>query len=388
MSARPRLIHLTTTDISLALLLQPQLKAFANAGYEVIGMSAPGPYVAGLSEDGVRHEPVAHFTRRTAPHHDTLAFAELRRTFRRLRPDIVHTHNPKPGVLGRLAARGAGVPAVVNTVHGLYALPTDRAAKRWVVYALERVAARCSDAELVQNPEDVPVLHSLGITAPKVRLLGNGIDLTRFDAFAGRQVRAATRAELDIADDTVVVGAVARLVAEKGYRELFAAARALAATTPKVLILVVGPSDTDKHDAITPDELSEATATGRVRFLGERHDVERLYAAMDVFVIASWREGFSRSGMEAAAMGLPVIATDVRGCRQVVDHERTGLLIPLRDPRAIADAVRRLAEDADLRRRLGDAGIDKARREFDQQRVIDLTLATYDEVLGRKQAAS
>ena len=87
-------------------------------------------------------------------------------------------------------------------------------------------------------------------------------------------------------------------------------------------------------------------------------------------------------------MGLPVIATDVRGCRQVVDHERTGLLIPLRDPRAIADAVRRLAEDPDLRRTLGDAGIDKARREFDQQRVIDLTLATYDEVLGRKQAAS
>ena len=104
------------------------------------------------------------------------------------------------------------------------------------------------------------------------------------------------RAELGIDDDTIVVGAVGRLVAEKGYRELFAAARALTITSPKVRLVVVGPPDTDKHDAISSTELSEATATAGVRFLGERRDVERLYAAMDVFVIASWREGFSRFG--------------------------------------------------------------------------------------------
>jgi glycosyltransferase involved in cell wall biosynthesis len=155
-----------------------------------------------------------------------------------------------------------------------------------------------------------------------------------------------------------------------------------------VLVVVVGPSDTDKHDAITAAELEQAERVGGVRLLGERHDVERLYAAMDVFVLASWREGFSRSGMEAAAMGLPVIATDVRGCRQVVEHERTGLLIPVRDAEGIAHAVERLADDANARRTMGEAGIDLARREFDQQRVIDITLATYDEVLGRAQVGS
>jgi glycosyltransferase involved in cell wall biosynthesis len=382
---RPRLIHLTTTDISLALLLQPQLEAFVDAGYDVIGMSAAGPYVDSLVRDGIRHEPVRHFTRRMAPRHDVLALGELRRAFRRLQPDIVHTHNPKPGVLGRLAARSARVPAVVNTVHGLYALPTDRAAKRWVVYGLERAAARCSDAELVQNVEDVPVLHHLGIRAPKVRLLGNGIDLSRFDASARGADRVAARAELGIADDTIVLGAVGRLVAEKGYRELFAAARQLKVTTPKVRLLVVGPSDDDKHDAMSSAECSEAAAAADVRFLGERHDVERVYAAMDIYIIASWREGFSRSGMEAAAMGLPVIATDVRGCRQVVDHESTGLLIPVRDPEAMAAAVARLAADADLRRKMGDAGVELARREFDQQRVIDITLETYADVLGRRR---
>ena len=385
---RPTLIHLTTTDITLAWLLQPQLKAFVDEGYDVIGMSAPGPYVDELTRDGIRHVPLEHFTRRMAPQHDALALGELRREFRRLQPDIVHTHNPKPGVLGRLAARSARVPAVVNTVHGLYALPSDRALKRWLVYGLERAAARFSDAELVQNVEDIPVLHRLGIRAPKVRLLGNGIDLSQFNAAAAGADRAAVRAELDIDDATIVVGTVGRLVAEKGYRELFAAARRLQETSPNVQLLIIGPTDADKHDAISVEERREAEATAGVRFLGERRDVERLYAAMDVFVIASWREGFSRSGMEAAAMGLPVIATDVRGCRQVVEHERTGLLIPVRDPDAIAAAVRRLAENADLRRTMGEAGVELARREFDQRRVIDITLATYADVLGREPVPS
>ena len=193
MSARPTLIHLTTTDISLALLLQPQLKAFANAGYDVIGMSAPGPYVAGLADDGVRHEPVAHFTRRMAPHHDALAFAELRRRFRRLRPDIVHTHNPKPGVLGRLAARGARVPAVVNTVHGLYALPTDRAAKRWVVYALERVAVRiCRPASASKRVRSMPLPNSRTFGAVMPRWWSTGMS-SGFCTSSASEHRAAIR---------------------------------------------------------------------------------------------------------------------------------------------------------------------------------------------------
>ncbi|MGH8824254.1 MAG: glycosyltransferase, partial [Jiangellaceae bacterium] len=221
---RLRLVHLTTTDISLALLLGPQLRAFRDAGYEVIGASAPGPYVAALEADGIRHVPLEHATRSMAPLEDVRALGELTRRLRELRPDVVHTHNPKPGVYGRLAARLAGVPAVVNTVHGLYALPEDRFAKRAVVYALERVAATCSGAELVQNPEDVPVLHRLGIRPEKVHLLGNGVDLRRFTPRPDAPARAqALRRAWGAGPDDVVVGLVGRLVVEKGYREVFAA---------------------------------------------------------------------------------------------------------------------------------------------------------------------
>ena len=115
-----------------------------------------------------------------------MALVELWRLFRRLRPDIVHTHNPKPGLYGRVAARAAGVPGVVNTVHGLYASPEDRVSRRAVVYALERAASMCSGAELVQNPEDLQVLSRLGVPSDKLVLLGNGVDLQRFRSTSGR----------------------------------------------------------------------------------------------------------------------------------------------------------------------------------------------------------
>ena len=123
---RPRLVHVTTTDMSLEWLLGPQLRAFRDAGYEVIGISAPGPFVAKLEADGIRHVPLSHATRGWSLQSDLRAFNELRKLFRELQPDIVHTHNPKPGIYGRLAAKAARVPVIVNTQHGLYATRDDR----------------------------------------------------------------------------------------------------------------------------------------------------------------------------------------------------------------------------------------------------------------------
>jgi glycosyltransferase involved in cell wall biosynthesis len=370
-----RLLHVTTTDISLELLLGPQLRAFRDAGYDVHTASAAGPFVAGLTADGIAHHPLRHATRAFALGHDAVAPAELYRLFRRLRPDIVHTHNPKPGVYGRMAARAARVPLVVNTQHGLYAQPSDRVARRLPVYALERLAAACSDVELVQNPEDLETLARLGVPREKLRFLGNGVDLERFRP-PPPGVREAVRGELGVGVDQVVVGAVGRLVWEKGYAELFAAAKRLLARRPGLAVVVAGPFDADKGDPLTPVDVAAAEAAG-VRFLGHRDDPERLYSAFDIYVLASHREGFPRSAMEAAASGLPIVATDIRGCREVVDHERTGLLVPARDPAALEAAIDRLAGDAATRRRLGDAAAAKARAEFDQAQIIARTLEAY-----------
>ena len=381
---RPLLLHVTTTDISLVLLLGPQLRAFQDAGYDVVGVSAPGPYVEELVSSGVGHVALRHATRSSAPHRDLLALVELRSVFRRLRPDIVHTHNPKPGVYGRLAAGLARVPVVVNTVHGLYALPEDRPAKRALVYGLERLASTCSHAELVQNPEDVDVLLRIGVDRAKVALLGNGIDLAAFDPHRVDPAKVLElRRELGAGPDDVVCGAVGRLVGEKGYAELFAAAAELSRTSPRTRIVVIGPSDPDKGDAVSHAAVAGAEASG-VRFLGMRRDVAELYAAMDLYVLASYREGFPRSAMEAAAMGLAMVATDIRGCRQVVDHDVTGLLVPPRDAGALAGAIAALSADPTRRRRMAEAARDKARREFDQNRVVDTTLRTYERLLAER----
>lgn len=379
------LVHLTTTDMSLALLLGPQLEAFAGAGYEVVGVSAPGPYVAELQAAGIHHVALRHASRSVAPLDDLRALFEVRSVLRRLHPLIVHTHNPKPGIYGRLAARAAGVPVIVNTVHGLYALPSDPIAKRASVYGLERMAAACSHAELVQNPEDLEVLVRLGVPRARLHLLGNGVDLDRFDpARAPPQRVAEVRAALGVGPDEVVCGVVGRMVWEKGYRDIFAAARALRATAPRIRFVVIGPDEPDKGDGVPEEDLTLAREQGGVSFLGARHDMEDLYAAMDIFALASLREGFPRSAMEAAAMGVPIVATDIRGCREVVDDDRTGHLVPPNDPSALAAAIAGLADDAPRRAAMGRAALAKARREFDQCRVIDTTLRVYADLLSRR----
>lgn len=362
--------------MSLDLLLGPQLTAFAEAGYEVHTAAGPGGHGRDVRAAGHTHHVLKHSTRAFALHHDLAALRELYGLFRRVRPDIVHTHNPKPGIYGRIAAKAARVPLVVNTQHGLYAQTTDRLARRLPVYALERIAAMCSDVELVQSIEDVETLHRLRVPGHKLRHLGNGIDLDRFHPPTPAQRRDA-RASLGFDDDDVVVGAVGRLVWEKGYADLFEAATTLLSQLQRLRFIVIGPFDADKGDPLTQDDVTSAEAAG-VRFLRMRSDVERLYHAMDLYVLASHREGFPRSAMEAAASGLPVVATDIRGCRQVVVDGVTGLLVPVRSPQQLAEVIRAIATDAERRRQMGKAAAVRARQHFDQQTVIDITLDAYE----------
>jgi glycosyltransferase involved in cell wall biosynthesis len=372
----PRLVHLTTTDMSLDWLLRPQLEAFADAGFEVIGMSAPGPHVAALEASGIQHVALPSLTRTMAPLQDLRAVRDIHRELRRLRPAVVHTHNPKPGVLGRIAARGAGVPVVVNTVHGLYALPEDGLAKRAVVYGLERLAGACSDAELLQNPEDLQTLRRIGVPHAKLSVLGNGIDLERFDPSSGDGAgRARIRASMGIDDSTVVIGVVGRLVWEKGYATVFEAADAMRAHDCR--FVVVGPDEPEKAGALTAADRAEAERRGVV-FLGRRDDMVDVYSAFDAYVLASHREGYPRSAMEASAMGLPVVATNIRGCRQVVADGVTGRLFEVDDTPGLVHALTPLVTDEVRRRRMGDAARRRAVEHFDDRDVIATTLRTYE----------
>lgn len=384
MNRRPRVAHVTTVDLTLRFLLLGQLRRLRDEGFEVVGISALGPWVADLEAEGIRHIPWPHATRAWSVADDARAFVELVGILRRERFDLVHTHNPKPGILGRVAARLAGVPCVENTVHGLYAMPEDRLARKIPVLGLEWLAARFSDLELYQSEEDLAWARRVRLVGrSRAMLLGNGTDLSRFDpSLVGSDRLTALRAELSIPDGALVVGTVGRLVAEKGYRELFAAARLVRAEIPDVRFLAVGGLEPEKVDAITEDEI--ARASDDVRVTGWREDIRDLMALIDVFALPSWREGMPRSAIEAAAMARPLVLTDIRGCREVARDGIEGILVPPRDPARLAEAILRLLGDPALRGRMGEAARDRAIRRFDERRVADIVVASSRDLLRRR----
>lgn len=367
-----RLAHLTTVDMSLALLLETELRADVAAGLEVFGISAPGPYVDRVTRLGVEHVPVPALTRAWHPSRDLRAAAELAGRLRALRLDILHTHNPKTGVIGRIAGRWARIPVVVNTCHGLWARPDDPLRRRALVYGAEGFAAQFSHAELFQNADDARTLRRV-VRPSRRQVVGNGVDLRRFRFDATG--RSRVRAELGVDDETVLVGGVGRRVAEKGLVEFAAAARALAS---QARFMWVGPEDPDKPDAL-------ATDLAGVRFLPARSDMPALYSALDVFALPSYREGFSRSAMEAAACGRAMVLTDIRGCREIGSHGEHLLLVPPRDSVALTAAVGRLTADASLRSRLAASAAGRAHACFDQEAVAAASLKTYLRVAERRR---
>jgi glycosyltransferase involved in cell wall biosynthesis/ribosomal protein S18 acetylase RimI-like enzyme len=378
-----KIAHLTTVDMSLRYLVLPQLEAALEYG-EALGISAPGSYVPEIESRGIRHISLESSTRGMSILSDLRAARQLWRVLSEEDIEILHTHNPKPGLYGRVVGRLTGVPIVVNTVHGLYATEDSPLLKRTVVYLAEFVASRFSDMELIQSPEDFSLMESLHLTPPqRTRLLGNGVDLARFNPGSAAAHRDAVRAELGVTDAQILVGMVGRLVDEKGVPELVEAAQRLG---DHYVIAIVGPHDPDKDDAVSAKTIELGEEAG-VRFLGMRSDVDRLYASFDVFVLPSHREGFPRAAMEAAASGLPIIATDIRGCRQVVDEGVNGYLFPVRDAAALARLIERIGSDQSLRNAMGGASAQKALREFDERRVVERVMTAYRDVAADKGLA-
>jgi glycosyltransferase involved in cell wall biosynthesis len=380
---RPKLMHVTTVDLSLDSLLRYQLLRFVEEGFDVTGVSAPGPYVESLRSVGIPHISVPSLTRSWTPDDDLRATAQLVRVFRSERPAVVHTHNPKSGVLGRIAARVARVPVILNTVHGLYANPALPPGKRWLIDRAEAWAMRLSHQELFQSQEDLQRALREGMVPPgRASWLGNGVDLRRFDPDAVLVADVeALRARWVVPEGAKVVGTVARLVREKGYEELFRAAAGVRSQRRDVVFVCVGALEPSKGDGLSATDLDRARAAGVV-FHGEgtREEMPSIYGAFDVFLLPSHREGMPRSLIEASAMRRPVIATDIRGCREVVDPGVTGTLIPVDDDRAIAGTVSRMLDDPG-RVTMGEAGRQRALEMFDEEGVVERTLQVYRRLL-------
>jgi glycosyltransferase involved in cell wall biosynthesis len=382
-TGKRRVAHVTTVDLSLRYLLLNQLQRIQGEGYEVFAISADGTDVPAVEATGIRHFAVP-MTRRITPLADLRCLWELVRIMRRERFDVVHTHTPKAGLLGQLAARIAGVPIVANTLHGFYFHDDMKPIPRRFYIWMERVAAKCSDTILSQNREDMATAIAERIASPEqLKWLGNGIDVARFDRRSLPESSLEDlRREIDIDSNAPVIGFVGRLVEEKGILDLLDAAKKILTAVPNAQFLIVGPYDEEKPDALRPDVAERYGVSERCRFVGMRHDMPELYALMDVLALPSYREGFPRAPMEASAMSVPAVVTDIRGCREAVEHGVNGLLFPVGDSDALAQAVVELLCDDERRARMGAAGRRIAEERFDEQKVFDRVLNEYDRLLS------
>jgi glycosyltransferase involved in cell wall biosynthesis len=361
-----KIVELTNVDFSLRHFLLPLMRGIRACGHEVIGVCAEGPLLAGVREAGFRVVAVP-FERSLSPLAHLRAFRALVRLFRAERPDIVHAHMPISGFLARLAARIAGVPVVAYTCHGFLFNQDGSRTRRLAGLVMEWVAGPCTDVFLTVSADEADDARRLHISRRAVAV-GNGRDpaIFRPDAAARERIRR----ELGVADGQVVVVAVSRLVRDKGYPELIAAMR----DVPDAELWVVGERLASDHGGEVDDLLASSGLGDRLRRLGYRHDVAAVLAAADIFALPSYFEGLPMSVIEAMLTGLPVVASDIRGPREQVVPDVTGLLVPPKQVAPLAAALRRLTADAELRAAMGAAGRARAVERYDEARVLAKTL--------------
>lgn len=353
---------------SLALQIQSR-------GYRVLMISPPGEFGPRLRELGLHWEPLQMDRRSLRPQAETAVIWRLVEILRQEKPRLIHNFTIKCVVYGSLAAALARVPNRIHAVAGMGYVFTssDRLAR--VLAPILRMLMLLAMTQgrtrvIVQNPDDEAALNQMGVSATNLRLIpGSGVDCRRF-APSPDKVRQPGRTRI------LYTG---RLLWDKGIGEFVEAAKFLQGRG--LDFVAAGSPDPGNPAAVPKEKLQEWEAQGFVHFLGHVEDVPTLLAEADVFVLPSYREGLPRSLIEAAACGLPLVATDVPGCRDVITDRLDGLLVPPRDAAALADAICKLVNDPNLASRLGANAREKAKRVFDEDLIVDRTLDVYRELL-------
>ena len=376
---KPRLCLITSVVESLAVLLRGQPRFLAEH-FDVTLLTSPSPGVQRLQEqEGVAVETFT-FPRQITPHTDLATLARLTAYLRRLGPTIVQTYTPKAGLLGMMAARLAGVP---HRIHGIVGMPLMEAhgARRALLTATERATYRGA-SHLLCNSMGLRDWVRTHLTRRAVTVIGhgsiNGVDANHWSV-QGR--REASRAKLGAHEHDLVFLFVGRLVRDKGLVELVDAFAEVAANEPRARLLLVGDEEPEL-DPLPDTTRRVMEGHPNISRLPFQSDVRPWLECADVFVLPSYREGLPNALLEAGAMGLPCIATDINGCNEIIERDVTGILVQPKSAHALARAFKRLLSDSSLRHRMGDAGRSSVVGRYDQKSFWNQLLSFYGEVVS------
>jgi glycosyltransferase involved in cell wall biosynthesis len=353
----------------------PIALAALNQGYEVHVATSITDKFDVLRSYGLIVHPLIIGRSSTGIVGEVRTFMSILRILMKVQPNIVHLVTIKPVLFGGIAARLAGVPAVVAAISGLGFVFLNKGKKaavvRFLVSALYRlVLAKRNLKVICQNPNDREALvQAAGLKLDKVTMIpGSGVDLSAY-------------AVTPLSKGVPAVIMAARLLRDKGVQEFVAAASLLAQRDVAVRFLLAGDPDPGNPATVTQNELSDWDKEGNVELLGYSNDISNLFSQANIVALPSYYgEGLPKTLLEAAACGRAVVTTDHPGCRDAIETGKTGLLVPVKDPIALANAIQRLIEDPELCYSMGQAGRALAEREFAIEKIVDAHLKIYKEL--------
>jgi glycosyltransferase involved in cell wall biosynthesis len=383
-----KIMRITTVPVSLLILLKEQLK-FMNQHYEVIGVSSDGPELSMVAEqEGIRTIPVS-MTRTISPLQDLNSLWQLIQLFKKEKPFIVHTHTPKAGIVGMVAAKIAGVPNRLHTVAGLPLLEaTGR--KRTVLNFVEKMTYSCA-THVYPNSKGLHniILKNKYCAADKLSVLANGssngintdhFDPAKYDAAA----KAELMAELGIKPSDFVFVFVGRLVGDKGINELVEAFLQVKMLTANVKLLLVGRVEAHL-DPLKPETKSIIERDTDIIAVGGQRDVRPYLAISNALAFPSYREGFPNVVLQAGAMGLPSIVSNINGCNEIIIDRENGIITPVKDATALTAAMLEVVRDQNLYSSMAHKAREMIITRYNQQVVWNAILNEYEKLEGDVQ---
>ena len=381
-----KVLHVCAIGITAKKLLRPQIDYLLSRGLDVEIACSPDSDFEQLRQDGYIMQPV-QIDRKLDPISNLKSLVQLTRLMQHNHYDLVHVHTPIAAVLGRVAAKLAGVKRIVYTAHGFPFHEHSSATQYRFYFAIEKYCALLTDLILTQSYEDFITAQKQGLcSADKVRHLNNGVDIERFNRDRLDPVQQhQLRRSLGVPDQaTLIIGAVGRLTREKGGAYLIEAAHHVLPQFPNLHILMIGSqlnTDRDPFEAELVQLIDRLGIADHVTFTGFRDDIPELLGLLDIFVLPTFfGEGLPRSILEAMSMGLPVVTTDIRGCREAVVPGKTGLIVPPRDSEKLAAALTYLLSQPSLRQTYGKASRQRVEAEYSENFVFQRLADMYQEL--------
>jgi lipopolysaccharide/colanic/teichoic acid biosynthesis glycosyltransferase/glycosyltransferase involved in cell wall biosynthesis len=381
-----KVLQVTAADVTVKKLLMPLIDRLNSEGYQVHIACSNGDCISELRARGYAVHTI-EIERRISPVSNLKSLWRLYRLMKSERFDIVHVHTPVAAALGRVAAWAARVPVIIYTAHGFYFHDNMPAWLRRAAIWMEKFLCYFTHLVFTQSNEDAVTAVKEGICSEnKVICIGNGVDIERFTYHPEPN---GARAPLGLAAPDKVIGFVGRMVAEKGIVELVEAMKKVIKVLPEAKLLLVGDtllSDRDRDTKLViKNMLAQDDLASHVIFTGFIEDIPGVMKAIDLFTLPSYREGMPRSLIEAMASGKPVVATNIRGCREEVVPGSTGLLVPVKDSAALAKAIVSVLSDPELALRMGVEGRRRACELFDERIILDKQVKAYTEIIRRRQ---